>query len=481
MPATIHPSTLPPDEPPPDSRPEPNARRATEPCLQTSQRQAPPPRFLTGSIMRHILVMTGTSAIGLMAIFIGELISILFLGLLRDLEILAATGYAASVLFFPTSIGIGISIATTSIVAPAVGSGDMPRARRLSTNAALFALIFGLVVVCALWPFLGTILTWMGATGRTHALAQDYLRIMIPALPLTVLGMCCMSIMRSLGDAERSMNVPLFGAAVQFALEPFMIFMLKLGMNGAATAMLMSRVVFAGMGLYGAFIVHRMYQRPNPRTALVDFWPLAAVAVPAVLTNIATPIANIYTTSVVSSFGDAAVAAWAIAGRVTPVAFGIVFSLSGAVGPIIGQNYGARDYGRVRASFNAALKANFMLCTIATVALITLSPAIINIFGVSERAGDLVRFYCLWCAPLFFFLGLLFVANAAFNVLGHPHYATLLNWARATLGTMPLVWFGGQWAGAEGVFFASAAGGVLFGFVGVWLAYRIMPDATPAS
>jgi putative MATE family efflux protein len=444
-------------------------------------RRAPPPRFLSGSVMRHILVMTGTSAIGLMAVFSGELISILFLGLLQDVEILAAAGYAASILFFPTSIGIGLSIATTSLVAPAVGAGDMARARRLSTNSALFSAGLGLVLVCLLWPLIGTILTWMGAVGRTHALALDYLRIMIPALPLTVTGMCCMAIMRSLGDAERSMNVPLVGAAVQLALEPFMIFMLKLGMNGAAIAMLLSRIAFAAVGLIGAFAIHRMYRRPDVPSALADFRPLAAVAVPAVLTNVATPVANMYTTSVVSSFGDAAVAAWAIAGRLTPVAFGIVFSLSGAVGPIIGQNFGAGDHGRVRAAFKAALQANFMLCAVATVALIALSPTITGAFGISARAADLVRFYCLWCAPQFFFLGMLFVSNAAFNVLGRPHYATLLNWGRATLGTIPLVWFGGQWAGAEGVFFASAAGGIAFGFLSVWLVYRILPDDGDAA
>jgi Na+-driven multidrug efflux pump len=276
------------------------------------------------------------------------------------------------------------------------------------------------------------------------------------------------------------MNVPLFGAAVQFALEPFMIFMLKLGMNGAAVAMLLSRVVFAGMGLFGAFGIHRMFCRTNLRAALADFSPLMKIAVPAVLTNIATPVANVYTTSVVSSFGDATVAAWAIVGRVTPVAFGVVFALSGAVAPIIGQNHGARSFARVREAFNAALLATAVLCIGAAVALIALSPTIISVFNVSARASDLVRFYCLWCAPQFLFLGMLFVANAAFNVLGRPHLATLLNWARATLGTMPLVWFGGQTAGAEGVFFASTAGGILFGLISVWLVYRIMPDRPTA-
>jgi putative MATE family efflux protein len=432
-------------------------------------------KFLTGSIQRHILVMTGTSAIGLMAVFICELISLLYLGLLRDLDILAAIGYAAAILFFPTSIGIGLSIAATALIAPAVGAGDMERARRLSTHAILYAALLGALLAALVWPCLGWLLDTLGAKGRTAALAVDYLRIVIPTLPLTAVGMTAMAVLRSLGDAERSMNVPLIGSAAQIALEPFFIFMLKLGMNGAAVSYVLGRFAFAAFGLYGAFIVHRMLTRPSRAAFVADARPLTKVAAPAVMTNVATPFANLFTTAAIAGFGDAAVAAWAIAGRVTPVAFGVVFSLTGAIGPIIGQNFGARQFGRVQETFKAALATNAVLCILAATCLFAALPLIIGAFGVSEAASDLIRFYVIWCAPQFLFLGMLFVSNAAFNTLGHAHIATLLNWGRATLGTIPLVWVGGRVAGAEGVFFGSIAGAIVFGVVSVWLARRILP------
>jgi hypothetical protein len=83
-----------------------------------------PPRFVTGSILRHILVMTGTSAVGLMAIFVSDFATVFFLGLLGDLQLLAAVGYGSSILFFMFSAGIGMSIAVTSLVAPALGAHD---------------------------------------------------------------------------------------------------------------------------------------------------------------------------------------------------------------------------------------------------------------------------------------------------------------------------------------------------------------------
>ncbi len=88
------------------------------------ERTVPRARFVTGSIARHIFVMTGTSAIGLMAIFFGDFANILFLGLLGDVEVLAAIGYASSILFFTVSVGIGLAIATSSLVSPALGAGD---------------------------------------------------------------------------------------------------------------------------------------------------------------------------------------------------------------------------------------------------------------------------------------------------------------------------------------------------------------------
>ena len=93
------------------------------------------PRFVIGSIARHILVMTGTSSVGLMSIFFSDFANIFFLGLVGDLQLLAAVGYASSILFFLISGSIGMAMAVTALVAPALGARDLSRARRLATHA----------------------------------------------------------------------------------------------------------------------------------------------------------------------------------------------------------------------------------------------------------------------------------------------------------------------------------------------------------
>ena len=83
----------------------------------------------------------------------------------------------------------------------------------------------------------------------------------------------------------------------------------------------------------------------------------------------------------------------------------------------------------------------------------------------------MIVFFCRWLSPLFVFLGALFVANATFNTLGSAHYSTLLNWGRATLGTIPFVLLGGKYYGAEGVLAGNMIGGVAFGLIAIsiWL------------
>jgi Na+-driven multidrug efflux pump len=92
---------------------------------------------------------------------------------------------------------------------------------------------------------------------------------------------------------------------------------------------------------------------------------------------------------------------------------------------------------------------------------------------------DLLYLFCGPICLLFFFNGAIFMANAACNNLGKPFTSTLINWGRHTVGTVPFAWFFAKYWGAQGVLMGQAVGGVIFGLLGVWLAYRII-ETTPA-
>ena len=346
------------------------------------------------------------------------------------------------------------------------------RARRLSLNAHILTFAASGVVSVALWLAVPDLLHLLGATGRAFELADDYLSMVVLALAPLAVAITSASVLRSIGDARRAMNVTLIGAVANTLLDALLILGLGMGIHGAAIAAVLARLVMMAVGLYGVLRVHDLGGRLRLTTLIADAPALVAVAVPAVLTNIATPIANAYVTRAMAPFGDSAVAGWAIVGRLMPVAFGAIFALSGTLGPIIGQNYGAGAFDRVRSTFTQGLLVTAAFSGVAWLILAVLARPIAASFDARGETAELIILFCRVLAPSFVFLGALFVSNAAFNTLGRPHYSTALNWGRATLGTIPFVSAGAYVAGAAGVLAGSMLGGLIFGLLAVWLAYR---------
>ena len=435
-------------------------------------RASPHPRFVTGPLWRHILAMTGAGAVGVIAIFLGDLANVLFLSLLGDVEVVAAVGYASSILFLATSVTIGMSIAAVALVAPALGTGDRARARRLSASVQIVAVLLSALVALGLWLALPTLLTLVGASGRAHAEALAFLKIVIPTLPALSIGMCAAAVLRSVGDGRRSMNTMLWGALVNTLLDPVLIFGFGLGIEGAALATAAARIAVMMSGLFSVITVHGLIARPRLADVTADMGPIARIAVPAILANIATPVSNAYVTGAMAPYGDDAVAAWSVIGRLIPIAFGALFSLSGAIGPIIGQNYGAGRLDRVRATLTLSLAACLLFTVLGWAVLASFRHEIVLVFRATGETADLILDFSLWMCPLFVFLGALFVANAACNTLGRPHLSTLFNWARATLGTIPFVHIGAHVFGSTGVILGSLVGAVPIAVIAMVVSYR---------
>lgn len=431
-------------------------------------------RFIEGSTLRHVAVMTAAGSVGLVAVFVVDLLNLFYISLLGEEELAAAIGYAGTVMFFTTSVGIGVMIAGSALVARTIGSARMDSARRLSTSSFIYMALATGVIAAAMIGLLRPMLTLLGASGRTLELAHDFLLIVLPSTPLLGIGMAASGTLRAVGDARRSMWVTLSGGLATAVLDPLLILALGLGVEGAAIASVAARLMMAGYGLYAVVKVHRLAERPSLSGLLADLGPLSAIAIPAILTNVATPVGNAYVTHALSPHGDAAVAAWAVIGRLIPVAFGPLFALTGAIGPVIGQNVGAGRYDRVRQAIRDSLKLTLAYVLGVWVLLALARQPIAGLFGLSPEGVGLVEFFCLYAAGAYVFFGALFVANAAFNNLGAPLLSTLFNWGRATLGTVPFVWLGGLWYGAEGVIAGQALGSVAFGVAALTCAFAVV-------
>ncbi|MEM8877689.1 MAG: MATE family efflux transporter [Pseudomonadota bacterium] len=421
--------------------------------------------FTSGSTMRHVVVMTATASAGLMALFAVDLLNIFYISLLGEKELAAAIGYAGTIMFFAISICIGIAIAGTALVARALGAGDRELARRRATSSLVFMVVAAVAFTLAALPFVEPMLALLGAEGRTLELGARFLTIVLPSTPLLGAGMILSAFLRALGEARRAMMVTLLSGLAAAVLDPLLIFGLGLGLDGAAIATVLSRIVLVAVGVHGVVIVNNLLSPPRISDAAADFAPLASIAGPAVLTNIATPVGNAFVTEAISDFGDGAVAGWAIVGRLIPFAFGAIFALSGAVGPIIGQNYGAEKFDRIRSTMRDSFVLTLAYTLAVWIALALGHDLIIAAFGASQDAALLVTFFCLFVAGSFVFNGMLFVGNALFNNLGYPLVSTVFNWGKATIGTVPFIWAGAALGGAPGVLAGQAMGAVITGLL----------------
>lgn len=431
-------------------------------------------RFITGSTMRHVVVMTFTGALGLMSMFLVDLADLFYLSLLGKTEITAAIGYAGTIVFTNLSLCIGTGIAAAVLVARNLGARRPERAREFATSCFMYSCILsaifsGLIALGADW-----LLRLLGAEGEALHLAKQFIWIASPGFVVLAGGVACSFTLRGLGDARRAMYVTLVVAIVIAILDPIFIFWLGWGIQGAAFAGVLADICSLAVGIYGVHRVHNFFAPPSFARLRSDMREISEIAVPAMLTQLATPFATAYVTRAVAPFGNEAVAASAIIGRIIPVAFGIIFSLSGSVGPIIGQNYGARLYDRVRRTLTDGLIFATIYTLVVSALLFLFRHDIAELFRASGRTIDLVLFFCSFIAASWAFTGAQFVASAAFNNLGYPNISTVLNWAKATVGTIPFAIYGAQIAGPEGVMVGVALGSIIFGIASVAWAYRIV-------
>lgn len=433
-----------------------------------------PATFLQGSILKHVVTMSATNAIGLIAIFMVDLVDIYFISLLQNSAFTAAIGYASAILFFSTAICIGLTTANSAIVAKCIGQNRLDRAGQYVAHIALFALFITTLFSSLIWFTAPYLLATLGADGESLVAATLYLRIIIPSIPILALSMQMNATLRSVGDAKHAMYATLLAGLVNALLDPLFIFTFAMDLQGAAVATLCARLCALFLSLFYVLHRYKMLRWPQANILLRDFKKIANVALPASLTQIATPIGNLYVTYEVAKFGMGYIAGWAVIGRLIPVAFGMMFAVSGAISPIISQNYGAGNFSRLWEILTEAMKLITGYCLVVALLLSMSQESIVNLFNAKQQTAEFIRLFCQQIAITFIFSGMSFIAMAFLNNLGYAKYATLLNVGKVTFGTIPFVAFGAYYFDAPGILYGQALGSILFAFVALVLINSIM-------
>ncbi|GAO94561.1 MATE efflux family protein [Pseudomonas syringae pv. actinidiae] len=365
-------------------------------------------------------------------------------------------------------------MAVSTAVSRSLGSAAPDQARRLASSGLLlgiFATVCGAAIELVV---LDPAIRMLGGEGNSFTAAREYLWLTLPASVLVAVELLCVQILRSAGFGKQAMWILLTSTAAVAIADPLLIVVFDLGLVGAGIAYLISSLVSACLGFYYVHRVARLTSGVSLTHLSGDISTISRTAVPAVIGNLATPVGMAYVMAAMAPFGSQALAAIGVIDRVIQVAFCVVFALPGALIPILGQNLGAMNTTRV----SHAVKATYglLICygAATSLLLILLAEPLARLFHVSGEGLIVFSAFCRWGGFLWTLIGLQFIATSIFLSMGRPMYVTLFGWLRASLGTVPFVWYGAQAFGSVGVMLGQLLGNTVVAFCACWLAHLLM-------
>lgn len=437
--------------------------------------------YTEGPILKPLLIMMLATWVAMAANMMLTLVDMFFLSRLNDLDVLAAMGFSTAIAMFAGSLGVGLSVATSVLVSQKLSKSGRDQASQLFTATLLVGLILAVVIAVTLIVALPWLLSMLGAEHRVLTLAQSYLTIALASAPLAVASMIFGSGLRAAAMAKASMWLALVATVLNMVLDPIFIELLDWGIEGAAWATVIARVTAFAVGLY-FFAAKLNWIRAIDRAALSGELPaIRRIAMPVLISNLLTPVGGLIVVAIIADYGSAAMAGMAVVGSLTPILFSVFFSLTGAAGPMIGQNVGAEKPLRIARIYRTGLLIiggySLLIWGLAVLAI----PVLQGLFQIDGQAAELLAVYCTFQIPLTAGLGLLALSNGIFNNLGKPRWSMYLNACRATLATWVLCMLGSHFYGLYGAVIGASLSFLLFGTAAVALAARLFARQYPGQ
>jgi len=379
---------------------------------------------------------------------------------------LAAIGMGFPVVFFLISLGLGISIAGSILVAQNVGAGDEEQAEFAASQTVTFAIVASLVLGAAGYFLVGDMLQVIGGPADVVAEATAYLEIISLGMVFMFAFFVFMSLMRGYGDTITPMLVMFVTVVVNMILDPFLIFgwgpFPELGVAGAAYATIFSRALATVIGMTIMFRGNRGVQIhvedmvPDP----AYLRKILRVGVPASIENTGNSIAVMLMLFIVTPFGETVIAAYTVGVRMFSVIFLPAIAVGRGVETMAGQNIGAREQERAGRATNFAAKAMFGV--LAAVGVLTWlgAPNIVAIFSDDPEVVEIGRLFLRYVAPTFGFTGIFHAYKGGFRGAGKTLTAAAISISMLGLVRLPVAYFASGEMGYEGIWLAFAVSNV---------------------
>nr|WP_312668045.1 MATE family efflux transporter [Tissierella praeacuta] len=390
----------------------------------------------------------------------------------------AATAFVWPVNFLFISLGIGLSIAGTSLLSQLVGGGKINEAKEYSTQLMAITIISSLIFTVLGYIISPVVVRLMGATGDLFNFSNTYLRITFLDLPFMFLFFNINSMMNAQGDTITPTILSGISAVINVVLDPIFIFTFNWGIAGAAWATLASRVFLAVIGFTMLFSEKNKI-KPDFKGFKFDkdiIKEIVTVGVPSTIGQSGAALGFMVLNGFIVSYGTATMAAYAMVNRITSLIMQPSMGLGSALTAIVGQNIGANQIDRVKEAFHKALKLTIIIGMLGCILLIVFDKPIINFFMQSKDDLSVIElalvylFYTSLSMPL---MGIFSVLQGLFQGSGNTKYSMAMEIGRLWFVRLPMILLFKRFSdwGATGIWFSMSFSNLIICLYGYWI-YR---------
>ena len=426
-----------------------------------------------GKIGKTLFTLSAPAIAGMLVMAIYNIVDTFFISLLRDTAAVAATGVVFPIFQLIGAVGLTFGMGAASVISRRLGERNHAAAEEAAATALYSAAVIGIALSIGGAVFIRPILMVFGATETILAEATLYGRVIIGGSFFQVINMTANNLLRSEGASLHSSLGQISGAVLNIVLDPIFIFVLGMGVTGAAVATVISQG-FSTAVLLSYYVGKRGVLHPlnpmhvNPRWH--TYRALMTLGVPTFVRQVLSSISFGILNTTAGGYGDAAIAAVSVTLRIFMLLIMGLMGLAQGLQPLAGYNYGAGRYDRVRETLRIVFltaaavgaAAGALTFLFATEIMYVFAPQDANVVAMGTMA---IRFMAVALVPV----GLVLMFGGVFQALGDGRSALILAAGQQGFFLIPLVLILPRYFGLPGVYAAQPTGFVLAFLVGLWL------------
>lgn len=440
-------------------------------------KQSKTEQILTGDIYKVLLTLSVPIIINSLIQTLYNLVDGIWVSKISSVHF-AATAFVWPVNFLFISLGLGLSIAGTSILSQLIGANDLELAKEYTSQLIVITLLSSVVLTSLGFLTSPLIIRLMGAKDELASLGNIYLRITFLDMPFMFLFFNINSLMHAQGDTITPMLLSGASALLNVILDPIFIFTLDLGIAGAAWATLVSRALLAGVGV---LIIFGKNNKLKPSFQGFKFnrkiiREVVAIGLPSSIGQSGSSLGFIVLNGFIGSYGTATIAAYAMVNRITSLVMQPAMGIGSALTTIVGQNLGANQMSRVYEAFKKALKLTITIGIIGCFLLIVFDEPIINFFMQAKDDPNVIELaltYLIYISLSMPLMGIFSVFQGLFQGTGNTKYSMNMEIGRLWLVRLPMILIFKHFSnwGPSGIWFSMSFSNLIICLYGYWV-YR---------